>query len=246
MSHTESLEQYWKPEPERDYQRTFDQAPQIQHAYNEPGQPVVVACIDEGMPRGRNVAFIAGSGILEEDSVIDPLLGSGAIHGMTSHAGCGAAALAAREAGFQGDSDAYGETFAQTKAEALGIPYEGSITASDMRRPAHVHIADTFYVDGTARGFNPNLVDGAPLGFVHSRGIFGSAEVGQRQVELGIAIAMGPHGFGERFTTEHPFHVVVITDNQPGSVPLGTLLQEAEAVAAGNPRVKVHGVTIGA
>ena len=244
MSHAEAIERYWRPDAGRSYQEVFDQFPRTSDAYNDPGQPLVVACIDEGMPRGKNVAFIAGSGVLEEPSVIDPVLGANNIDGMTSHAGCGAAALAAQGAGFPGNPDEFGDRFSQEKAHALGVPYDGRITPTDMTRPPDFHVADTFYLDGTGQGFNPNLVNGAPVGFVHSRGIFGDPEMGQRQVALGINIAMGAHGFGDRFTSEHPFNVVVITDSRPGSVPLDTLLTEARTVASGNPRVRVHSVTL--
>jgi hypothetical protein len=249
MAHAEVLERYWVPDELRDYEAIFHPFYRTPDAYNDLNEPLVIACIDEGMPLGKNVAFIAGSGILEDQEELDHILQKLKLYGITSHAGCGAAAKAAEGTEFQSTPDAFGDIFSGNKAHELGIKYvdpknDGRLTAKDMTRPEEGHIADTFYLDGTKQGFNPNLVKGAPKGFVHSRGIFGSPEIGKRQIELGVGIAMGAHGFGNRFTQEHPFNVVVITDNRPGSVPLDTLLAEANEVIGGNSRIKLHGVTL--
>lgn len=238
MLNTESIERYWDPRGV-DYQALFDMSPRTHHAYNQPDQPLVVVCIDEGMPKNViNVAFIAGSGILEES------LDLSQIQGLTSHEGCGAARLSATNTKFEGNPDEFGHTYAKDTAKRLAIPYEGVITAEDMTRPTAFHIADTFYLDGTREGFNPNVIQHAPVGFVHSRGIFGDPEIGKRQMDLGIAIATGAHGFGDRFTPDNPFNIVVITDKKPGSVPQGTLLAEAREVMNGNLKIKIHTVTL--
>ncbi|HWY79230.1 MAG TPA: hypothetical protein VNW29_02640 [Candidatus Sulfotelmatobacter sp.] len=221
------------------YQAFFEMSPETSRAYNEPYQPLVVVCIDEGMPRGTNGAFIAGSGILEKQDI-----DFSRIEGLTSHEDCGAARLAAANAKYRGGSDKFGQLYVREIASRLDKQYEGVITSDDMTRPREFHIADTFYLDGTAQGFNANLVPSAPIGFVHSRGIFGDPGVGKRQLALGISIAMEVHTFGQRFSSAHPFNVVVITDTRPDSVPLDTLLTEATAVVNSNPRIKIHGVTL--
>jgi len=152
-------------------------------------------CIDEGTPGGIH---IAGSGILLSQEKAIEYLNNAKASGITSHEGCGAAALAGKDA----------IEWAKELSKKSGIPYVGHITAQEMNRPSEMHDARVVYYDGVG-DFDYNSVNDLPKGFIISRKYI---EKDYALDELGVSvdIAQGGHGFGDLFTEENPFHIIVI------------------------------------
>ena len=164
-----------------------------------------IRCVDEGTPGGLHSA---GSGILLDMDKAVSLVKSASADGITSHEGCGAAALFCRQKGIDpAQADKVARQWAQKLAQAAGMPYKGHIGAEQMTRPAQFHNAVAVYYDGTGQ-FNPARAKMLPHGFVVSRKYFGAADL-----ELCISIALGDHGFGKLFTRQNPFYVIAVSTN---------------------------------
>lgn len=204
-------------------------------------------CIDEGVEpeEGEDAVYLAGSGILyKKNQIKDPnerrkalatqLRGKN-ITGVRSHCGCGACALFAQEMGL-GNVEKIAQEWGRRLAEDLGVPYKGHV--EPVRRPKKFHNALIAYYDGTGRFEDPARA-GLPPGFTYSRGILDDAEQGAFELDLARQIAMGAHGFGERFTPDHPFHLAVIGDPDRKAFSEDFLLQEADAIAKRHPNVRV-------
>lgn len=196
-------------------------------------------CMDEGTPGGIHMA---GSGILSKESAVD-LVKQAGVNGIFSHAGCGAAALYAKEAGLDvNQSDDYGVHWAKELAEKIGVPYQGHISSENMVRPPDFHIARVAYYDGTGQ-FDPSLSVGLPPGFVISRR-FLTGDYAQKEAEIAAAIALGNHGFGSKITNETPFYLVAVGDNRQNGLSKEALEAELSAITqASNGRVITTGFT---
>lgn len=190
----------------------------------------VLCCIDEGTPFGDMRS--AGSGILMEggdrEKFIEELKRAG-VKEVTSHAGCGAAALYREKMGLTGKSvDEVAQEGARKIAEELGVPYKGHLT--ELARPKDFHNARVVYVDGTGL-FNPSAVEGLPAGFVISRK-FMTSEQARAEVGVAMSIAFGDHGFGKKFSDKDPLVVVTIGGEE---LMVGQLQQELEGLAGDRP-----------
>lgn len=195
----------------------------------------IIRCIDEGTPGGLH---FAGSGILASfDDAVAWMRNAGAT-GVTSHAHCGAAGIAAKAQGIEPDAaDALGRAHAEKLALALDVPYVGHIER--LQRPEHLHDAIVCYVDGTG-SFDPSLCPGLPKGFVID---WNHLERGYALQEIGVAvsIALGSHGFGDRFSTELPFALVAVGNGEGGANDCAAIEEYlAEVVAKHDGRVVVH------
>ena len=202
-------------------------------------------CIDEGTPGGIHVA---GSGILlsvEEKQVeltkVMSELRTAGVDGVYSHKGCGAARLYAETVKGQPDkSDEYAVNWGQKLARDLNVPYKGHIV--ELSRPQEFHNARIIYYDGSGK-FDPFRIKEIPDGFIISRYYL---DGGYAKEELGIAlsIALGHHGFGDKFTHDDPLIVSPIEGitNDTEALSLSSLIKEALDVTAqfGN-RVIVQG-----
>jgi hypothetical protein len=70
------------------------------------------------------------------------------------------------------------------------------------------------YFDGTGK-FNPSAVKEMPAGFMCSSPKLGlSDEYCQKELAILCGIALGVHGFGERFSRENPFYIIVSAENE--------------------------------
>lgn len=182
-------------------------------------------CIDEGTPGGLH---LAGSGILVSKSEAVDFVKQAGVTGIYSHAGCGAAALYAKNKGLDVDrADDYGAAWAQELAQITGLPYEGHIALNDLARPAEFHIARVIYYDASG-SFDPSLVEGLPPGFVISRKYLSPAYA-QQEVDIAAGIVLGEHGFKELVSSHNPIYVVMIGDNRSG-LNLEALSQELMSV----------------
>lgn len=188
-----------------------------------------LCCIDEGTPFGDMRS--AGSGILMEGEdrakFIEELKRAG-VKEVTSHAGCGAAALYREKMGLTDKSvDEVAQEGARRMAEELGVPYKGHIT--ELKRP-EFHNARVVYIDGTG-SFNPDAVDGLPTGFVVSRK-FMTPEQARTEAGIAMSIALGDHGFGKKFNEEEPLIVVTVGGEE---LTASDLQKELAGLAEGRP-----------
>lgn len=194
-------------------------------------------CIDEGCPGG---VHLAGSGILlgvEEAAKIGQTAGVTAV---TSHQECGAATLAARQAGQDpAQSDEYGQQFAAELARRLGVSY-CHLPISEMARPAGRHIARVVYYDGTGR-VDPARAVGLPAGFVISRRYL-TTDYARRECEIAVRLALGDHGFGILITPQEPLLIILLGHPTDAAFSLEPLRAEVAHVAQRHSgRVRVDG-----
>lgn len=207
-----------------------------------------VRCIDEGTPGGIH---IAGSGILlstkerksQLEMALEELRGAGA-DGVYSHEGCGAAKLY-----WEGLSDdekskkSYGEhaiDWAKKLAEILDAPYKGHITK--LARPKEFHNAGIVYYDGSGK-FDPFRIKEIPDGFIISR-YFLDSGYAQDELKVALSIAMGDHGFGDKFTKENPLIVAPIEkfQTQRSGISISDLEREVKnATEQYGDRVVIQG-----
>jgi len=192
-------------------------------------------CIDEGTPGGLHCA---GSGILLGEATVLDEFKKAEVDGIYSHEECGAAGLYAKANNLDpSKADEYGIEFAKYIAEKLGVPYKGHITIDKMARPSGLHTARVAYYDGTGR-FDPSKVPALPKGFVIDRKHH-SKEYALKEVGVSISIALGSHGFGEKFTQAEPFALIAV-----GNENLEELKKELEGLDTANGgRVKIDGFT---
>ena len=161
-----------------------------------------IKCIDDRTPGGFHSA---GSGILRP---LDEVLASfkkARVAGITSHDGCGAAALYAKQNNLPGNTDEYGREWAKKIADLLDVTYENI----EVDKP---HNARVCYYDNTAR-FNYKEVDGLLPGFIISRGIQSEA-VSINEAGISTTIATGDHGFGKLITEQKPFLFLIIAKSE--------------------------------
>jgi len=169
-----------------------------------------LCCIDEGTPVGNMRS--AGSGILtagDEREAFFAIHKAAGIEAVTSHTGCGAAALYRELQNITDKTvDEVAIEHAKFVAETLGVRYAGHV--EDLKRPSEFHNARVVYVDGTGV-FNPSCVEELPQGFVVSRRYMRQEQT-LSEVRLACKIAFGHHGFAERFSSESPLLIITIGD----------------------------------
>jgi len=236
--------------------------PDLKHAFLDKLECVV--CMDEGTAHkdigGEAKLCMAGSGILypassEEERVqkVANLFNVLGIKDVTSHGGCGAAGLAFRR-DFPGVTptpeqvDEYAKSWSEKVDEEinrLGSESEYKhIEAGDMERPAEFHTARVAYYDGIG-GFNPNKEIGLPMGFVISRH-YVPADYVAEELQIAVGIAFGGHGFGDLFSKDLPFIVIIFgrTTETVESLKkeVENILKDVQEYKDG--KVKVDGVLI--
>jgi len=166
----------------------------------------VCSCIDERV-RGPKFA-IPGSGILYGENKAYELLKGAGVTSISSHEDCGAAVLAFenlsdKEKKYYGSADNYAQEFTEHLARKLGIVYEG-------HRPVEtpgIHVARAIYYD--ASGNFCSDIEGLPKGFTIDHK-FSSNKDAKASLELAIKIAMGNHGFGDKFNSDNPLLIIPI------------------------------------
>jgi hypothetical protein len=199
-------------------------------------------CIDEGVPGGINVA---GSYILLDPTEAENFAKSAGIKIVTSHDGCGAAAIAYERLGEEeqkkfADSDEFGKDWAKKLAEKIGAEWS-HVKSSKMQRPYDMHIALAVYYDGTGK-FDPSMTEEMPTGFVISRKHH-NLEYSLKETEIAIGIACGDNGFGGFFSQE-PLVIVPIGDPNNEEFSLEKMTEElAPVVAELGVNIKIDGFT---
>lgn len=194
----------------------------IQRAFI-PLEPVSV-CMDERIM--RRAWRMGGSGILmPKDKLITRLQKNG-IKGITTHAGCGAAALAANGSGLSADD--YARKWAMEISEASGIPYVAHITADEMIGPKNFHNATVAYYAGSGT-FSAAGVPELPVGFHINRKVGNSL---RHDLELALMIAFGDHGFGKERFQDTKFRIIAPGNPNDATRNAEALKKEAEAIVA--------------
>lgn len=190
-------------------------------------------CSDGRVCSGAKMA-LAGEGILLGESDMKILAEAVKHHGLSvsGHENCGAAALAHPGT----DSDRYGYEHAQKLAAETGSEYK-EIHRDGFKCPIHNERA--LVLEGTGR-FDVANFAAFPGQFISSASYFGLSEEYQKtEAKALINIALGDHGFGERFDADNPFYLVV---SAPDAEHLNTMAALAEEIAGEfSGRVKVEG-----
>src|SRR3989344_7706927 len=147
----------------------------------------VLRCIDERTGGGLH---LGGSGVLLSNAI--EVVRSMNVEAITSHAGCGAAKMAAAEAGIPVERvEHYAEQWSRTLARQLGVPYQGHLPVTP-----EFHIARVAYYDGTGQFDWSHIPGGLPAGFTISRKYL-DPEYAKREIDIAASIAMGDHGYGD-------------------------------------------------
>ncbi len=239
--------------------------PDIKHSFAK--NQNCVCCIDEGTAHkdinGEMKFALAGSGMLfpavseqERLEAVAKILIERGVTDITSHGGCGAAGLAYHRDFPDADThdnlkekiENYSKSWADklaNKIKELGHPAERThILAEDMERPVEFHNARVVYYDGVG-GFNPNKEIGLPMGFVIER-TYLPVSYAVEESKVAISIAFGAHGFGELFSSDLPFVIIVLAKNEEDLTGLKNeildILSDNENFIAG--KIKIDGLVI--
>lgn len=233
----------WKTEKDKldrmtveGFQRFVDELPNIEQAFHLRDR--CLRCIDEGIVGG---VHIAGSGILMDEPQAVEAMRAARVEGIYSHAGCGAAALYAKQKGLDlSRPDEYGKQWAQEVADKLGVPYMGHIEKSQMQRSPEFHHARVAYYDGTG-SFDPSRAPGLPAGFVISRRFLESGYA-QTEAEVAVSIATGDHGYGDLISSDEPFYLIPVGDPEDSAFSVESLSRELQQIVEkSNGRVRIMG-----
>lgn len=200
----------------------------------------VLACIDEGVE--KRVYRVAGSGILMPDEDIVNYIQTNGIEGLYTHAGCGAAGLAAKQSGWTGNVDEFAKEWATRVARKAGIEYLGHIEMTDLNRPHEFHDATCAYYIGGDR-FSAAGIKELPRGF-HAHRKLGKEVLSS--LELAVDIAMGDHGFGSSRFFETPFRIIIIGNPNDEHRNFAALLKELTPILQKYPgRILPDGFDLG-
>ena len=241
MNHHEELDVYWEKsagnrlvqalESGRPLADALSDLPGFIEAFSAPLD--TLDCSDGRVCSGHKMG-LAGEGILlseEEKAILKQAIRERGL-AITGHDNCGAAALFHPGP----DSDRYGYEQARQLADETGANYS-EVHREDFLCPVHNERA--LVLEGTGC-FDCANWEEFPAQFISSAPALGLPDsYTKKEVAALSNIALGDHGFGERFNAEHPFYVIVAARNEE---QLNNLLAVArEAVSEFGERVKVEG-----
>ena len=186
-------------------QKFLLEIPDIKKCFERQESGYSVLCIDEGCC-GEG-CHTAGSGCLNKDTdaLIAELKAAGVTE-FTTHAGCGAWALANPDTKDQEDLDRTAREWGEAIAAKAGLPHR---YIEKLERP-EFHNAICAVYDATGR-LNRKGSTEFPQAFITSPTCFDSAK---DDIALAAKIALGDHGFGDKFTPENPFVLIAVTDSK--------------------------------
>ena len=235
------------------------QVSHIEDALSFDGKKFVVMCVDERLLFGQEGLFnenecpvqTPGSFILCSKEEREKIFTDLPIYGFTSHEGCGACKVYAKQRGLdEEDTDAHGKEFGQKIVEELREKgrdvYYRHITGDEMHHPKEFHIARVVYYINT-KTFNPFALSEdergrLPIGFGISRAHFNEG-IAQKDLKLCISIAFGAHGFGNLFTEEEPLLIVPVAVDEDSLENMKTEVNDVVKTFAveDQKRVKIDG-----
>lgn len=196
-------------------QEIMESFPDFKEAFHELD---TIDCSDGRVLSGKKIG-IAGSGVLlppeERAKFVETYKGKAKV--LTTHDDCGAADLKFKSlkpeeipAGIT-TADEYGKYCGKKMAEDLGARHE-HLGRDEMANEHHNETA--LVIDQTGK-FNSTNLDGFPPHFVCTgAGLGFSAEYMKSEVKTLAGIALGHHGFGDRFDEQKPFRIIVAAKNQ--------------------------------
>lgn len=192
-------------------------------------------CSDGRVKSGDAKVALAGEGILLDDAdrkiLVEALKGKNI--SLTGHEGCGAAKMAHPE---DAASDEYGYKGAEELATETSNKYE-EIHKEAFRSP--VHDERVLVIEGTLKFNCANWTEFPPQLLSSAAALGLSDAYIEKEVKALSGIALGDHGFGERFNTENPFYIIVSAED---SKQLNRLLEIGRTAAKDfGDRVKVDG-----
>ncbi len=228
-----------------DLQKIMESFPGFKESFSKPLD--TIDCSDGRVLKGGKIG-VAGSGILLPDVERDLFIKrfKGNVPEITAHDDCGAAALAFKSLRPEeipegvSNSDEYGAYRAQKLAEDLVAEYK-YLKREDMAEEYHNEAA--IVLDQTVRFDSTNLA-GFPAHFVCTgAGLGFSREYMKTEMSILSGIALGHHGFGDRFgetqENKNPFYILVAADSQE---QLEVWMDVAEEVAENfNGKIIVKG-----
>ena len=184
-------------------------------------------CSDGRVLYGNKIGF-AGPLVLASKEDVDNFVekNKGKIKKVTAHADCGAAGIAFNKLRPEeipegiSNSDEYGVYIAKKLAKRLGdnendVEFQ-YLDRDDMAKEYHNETA--IVLDQTGR-FNSTNLPGFPAHFVCSGAGFGvSKDYMKAEMKILAGIAMGSHGFGDRFDVKqekkNPFYILVAANDE--------------------------------
>lgn len=190
----------------------------------------VIVCSDgRVLPATGAKMGLAGEGILLSQEELDRFIAKyrGKIAKVTSHEDCGAAKKAFdQNENATGKPDDLGISFAQWLAKQLGATFE-HISMLEMRSKFHDERAICF--DGTGK-FNPAALSKMPGHFVSSGlGFELSEEYMKKELDTLTGIALGDHGFGNKFTEKDPFYIIISAKDAEQLTEMEVIAKDAVA-----------------
>lgn len=213
------------------------------------GASGLLACCDPRIPleEGGKIA-LAGSLILATQEEIDAFVHA---HGdklreVSSHDGCSAAVRRFEELEREGalppgvkDPRDLAIAFARELAARVQAPHR-HFDWDELT--ARLNFARAIWVDATGR-FQPHRLPGMPPHFLASAAAFGfPLDYVANEVAVLASIAMGPPGFGARFSAEQPLHVLCAAGDDEALQGLLAALRAALGAEAG--RTCIHGLVL--
>jgi hypothetical protein len=177
-----------------------------------------IDCSDGRVLSGKKIG-IAGSGLLlppeERKAFIEAYKGK--IKAVSTHFDCGAAKAAftslTKDELPEGisTSDEYGTYVGKETAEALGAEH---IYLDEEELANNYHNEMALVVDQSGK-FNPDNIEDFPPHFLCSGAGFSlSPEYMGKEIAMLSGIALGGHGFGQRFNNGNPFRIMIIANNE--------------------------------
>ncbi len=182
-----------------------------------------IGCCDGRCPRFK--VSIAGVGIFIEDEVFEKFLQETGVTKLISHENCGAVEKAYKGLSFEkqamyASAEAYAKFWTKKKAEQYGLEYR-HIDASEFCAP--VHHERGIIIDTTLE-FYTSLFKGMPNMFVSNSSMFASDKYISNETAILTSIAFSDHGFGNFFTKEEPFYIIVIARDASEAERLASLI----------------------
>lgn len=196
-------------------QKIMESFPKFKEAFHELD---TIDCSDGRVLQGCKIG-IAGSGLLlpenERAGFVERFKGK--IATITTHDDCGAAALKFNSLKSEEiptgvkTADEYGTYCAKKLAEDLGANHN-YLGREEMANEYHNETA--LVIDQTGEFDSTNL-SGFPAHFVCTgAGLGFSAEYMKSEVKTLAGIALGHHGFGDRFDSANPFRIIIAAKDQ--------------------------------
>ncbi|MCX6795279.1 MAG: hypothetical protein NT165_00910 [Candidatus Falkowbacteria bacterium] len=233
--HNQVVERLLKGE---NVQSILESLPGFSESFDHPLD--TIDCSDGRVLDGRKIG-IAGSGMLLSEKERDLFIQNyrGKIKKLTTHRDCGAAGIAFRSLG-EGEipegissADEYGTYQGKKLAEALGAEHEFiEKLANDYHNEVAIVLDSTGTFDSTSIADFPAhfVCSGAGLGF--------SEEYMKTELKTLAGIALGSHGFGQRFTEENPLYIIVTANSNVEGLFWKTIAEVALADFSGKVAIK--------